>query len=185
MYQPIMTKTMQKLIALTALFLLSCIYINTTAQVSKKEARELKKEEQYQGLLELINSEQYAFRGNKANPQKGPQIDLTTRDNFLRIDKGVASADLPYFGRAFSGGYSSAGGVVFDGQMETYDVNKNDKKRRISIKFKVKGKDDTYTCTLTVSGKDNASLSVISNKRQSISYTGMIFELKEEESQEE
>jgi hypothetical protein len=129
---------MRKLIALTALFLFSSIYINATAQNSKKEARELKKEEQYQGLIKLIDSQQYAFRGNRANPQKGPQVDLTTRDNFLRIDKEIAAADIPYFGRAFSAGYSSGGGVVFDGPMENYDVDKNDKKRRITIKFKVK-----------------------------------------------
>jgi len=176
---------MRTFIALITLFLFSCIYINATAQDSKKDARELKREEQYQDLLKLINSQQYAFRGNKANPQKGPQVDLTTRDNFLRIDKERAIADIPYFGRVFSAGYSSGGGVVFDGPMETYDVSKNDKKRRLSIKFKVKGKDDTYNCTLTVSGKDNASLSVTSNKRQSISYTGRIFELEEENSKEE
>ena len=162
-------------------FLFSCIHMNATAQDSKKEAKELKKEEQYQSVLNLINTKQYAFRGSKANPLKGSQIDLTTRDNFLRIDNGNAVADMPYFGRAYSGGYSSSdGGIKFDGTMETYDVNKNDKKRRVTIKFKVKGKDDTFTCTLTVSGINNASLSVICNKRQSISYTGAISELPEE-----
>ena len=172
---------MKKLLVLTALFLFSCIHMHATAQDSKKEAKELKKEEQYQGLLRLINTQQYAFRGNKANPQNGPQIDLTTRDNFLRINKENAVADMPYFGRAYSGGYSaSGGGVKFDGPMETYEVNKNDKKRQVTIQFKVIGKDDTFTCTLTVSGINNASLSVTSNKRQTISYTGMISELAEE-----
>jgi len=88
---------------------------------------------------------------------------------------------MPYFGRAFSGGYSSSdGGIKFDSNMKTYDVTKNDKKRRITIKFEVKGTDDTYKCTLIVSGLNSASLSVISNKRQSISYTGMISELEKE-----
>ena len=164
-------------------FLFSCIHMNVTAQNSKKEAKELKKEEQYQELLKLIDTQQYAFRGSKANPQKGRQIDLTTRSNFLRIDKGNAVADMPYFGRAYSGGYSSSdGGIKFDGHMESFDVSNNDKKRRVTIKFKVKGTDDTYNCTLTVSGFNSASLSVISNKRQSISYTGAISALDEEKS---
>ena len=173
---------MRRIIVLSALILFSSIYINATAQNSKREIREQNKEEQYQYLLKLINSQQYAFRGNKANPQTGPQIDLTTRDNFLRIDKEMAIADLPYFGRAFSGGYGSEGGIKFDGPMETYDVTKNDKKRRIYIKFKVRGKDDTYSCTITVSGINNASLSITSNKRQAISYTGAISELEEDKS---
>ena len=93
---------------------------------------------------------------------------------------------MPYFGRAYSGGYSTGGaGIEFNGQMESYDVNKNDKKRRVTIKFKVKGKDDSYACTLTVSGLNSASLSVSSNKRQTISYNGEISELEEEKSKKE
>ena len=168
------------------LFLFWCIHMNAIAQDSKKEAKELKKEEQYQSLLNLIDTQHYTFRGSKANPQKGPQVDLTTRDNFLIIKEGNASADLPYFGRAYSGGYSASdGGVEFDGQMEAYEVSKNDKKRRATIKFKVKGTDDTFTCTLTVSSLNNTSLSIISNKRQTISYTGSISELPEEDSKKE
>ena len=81
--------------------------LTTMAQNSKKEAKEQKKEEQYQQIIELVQSESYAFEGRKANPQKGPQVDLTTRSNFLRIDSGNATADMPYFGRAYSGGYSA------------------------------------------------------------------------------
>ena len=44
--------------------------MNATAQESKKEAKERKKEEQYQDILKLIDTQQYAFRGSKANPQK-------------------------------------------------------------------------------------------------------------------
>jgi len=177
---------MKKVLVLITLFLFSCISMSVTAQDSKKEAKDLKKDGQYQSLLNLINTQQYVFRGNKAIPQNGPQIDLTTRDNFLRINKEIAVADLPYFGRAYSGGYSTGdGGVNFDGLMDTYDVVKNDKKRRASIKLKVKGKDDTYTCTLTVSGINTASLSVISNKRQTITYIGIITELAEENTQKE
>ena len=71
--------------------------ITTMAQNSKKEAKEQKKEEQYQQIIELVQSESYAFEGRKANPQKGSQVDLTTRSNFLRIDSGNATADMPFF----------------------------------------------------------------------------------------
>jgi hypothetical protein len=177
---------MKKISVLTALFMFSFVYIPSIAQDVKKDVKKIKKEEQYQDLLRLINTQQYAFRGDKALPQSGPQIDLTTRDNFLRIDGENAVAYLPYFGRAYSAGYSSGdGGVEFDGPVETFDVNKNDKKRRITIDFEVKGSDDTFRCTLTVSGNRSASLTVISNKRQAIRYTGVISELAEEKSQAE
>jgi hypothetical protein len=169
-----------KSLILGLLFILSFSFI-VKAQNSKKEAKNQKKEAAYREAIEIVGSESYQFTGRKANPQRGPQIDLSTRSNFLRINKGTATAEMPYFGRAFSGGYSSSdGGIRFDGPMETYDVQKNDKKHRLIIKFTVKGSGDTYTCTLTVLGKESASLNVISNKRQSINYTGTIEELREE-----
>jgi len=161
--------------------ILALVSIITTATIpvfsqdSKKDTREKEKEEQYQALLLLINNQQYEFRANRANPQRGPQVDLTTRENFLRINKEHAAADMPYFGRAFSAGYSASdGGVQFEGPMETYEVIKNDKKRRLTIKFKIKGPDDTYTCTLNVSAPNSAILSVISTRRQTISYSGVV-----------
>ncbi len=148
--------------------------MHATAQNSNKEAKELKKEEQYQALLKLIDTQQYAFRASKAQPQKGGQIDLTSRDNFLDINKGNAAAKMPYFGRAYSSSMSTGGGINFDEQMESYEVSRNDKKRRIIIKFKVNATYDNYNCTLTVTGLNSASLSVISNKRQTISYIGAV-----------
>ena len=169
---------MKNLIILFSLMLATGL--TSMAQNSKKEAKEQKKEEQYQQIIELVQSESYAFEGRKANPQKGPQVDLTTRSNFLRVDSGNATADMPYFGRAFSGGYSSSdGGIKFDGPMEAYDVQNNEKKRKLIIKFEVKGSDDTYKCTLSISSLSSASLSVTSNKRQVISYTGTVKELSE------
>ena len=169
---------MKNLIILFSLMLATGL--TSMAQNSKKEAKEQKKEEQYQQIIELVQSESYEFEGRKANPQKGPQVDLTTRSNFLRVDSGNATADMPYFGRAFSGGYSSSdGGIKFDGPMEAYDVQNNEKKRKLIIKFEVKGSDDTYKCTLSISSLSSASLSVTSNKRQVISYTGTVKELSE------
>lgn len=149
----------------------------TNAQSSKKEEKEKLREVQYQEILELVNSQNFEFSGRMAIPQRGRQIDLTTRQNFMRIQGKNAAAEMPYFGRAFSAGYSnSGGGIKFDGPMESYQVQHNDKKRRVTIKFKIKGADDTYTCTLTISSKENASLSVTSNKRQVINYNGFVKE---------
>lgn len=161
--------------------LLIALVFSAKAQNSKKEAKEKLKQDQYQQVIDLIDSENYEFIGRKAYPQKGPQIDLTTNPNFMRIENKNASADMPYFGRAFNVGYSgSDGGIKFDGPMESYDIQRNDKKRRLTIKYKVKGADDNYTCTLTISGLQSASLSVSSNKRQVISYNGFVKTISEE-----
>ncbi len=161
---------------------LICFTSETTiAQESNKEAKERKKIEQYENIIVLVESGNYEFIGRKANPLKGRQIDLTTRQNFMKIDGENASAQMPYFGRAFSGGYSSSdGGIKFDGTMENYKIQRNDKKRRLNISFKVKGEGDNYSCSLSISSVESASLSVTSNNKQGISYNGFIKENSEE-----
>lgn len=168
-----------KSIFLTSLLLIG-ILVSADAQNSKKEEKEKLKEEQYQEIIALVISEKFEFTGRKANPQQGRQVDLTTRQNYMRIVGKNASGDLPFFGRAYSGGYSSSdGGINFDGPMEAYDVQNNDKKRRIIIKFTVRGEGDNYSCTLTISSMSNASLSVSSTKKQVISYTGVMSAITE------
>ncbi len=159
--------------------IISLFLINLTvfAQVSRKE----KKEAAYQEALELIENQKYEFIARRALPPKVRAIDLSTNSNFLIVNKNTGKAQIPYFGRAFSGGYSSSdGGIRFDGTFESYDIQKNDKKNRAIIKFKIRGEGDTYTCTLTVPSLQNASLNVLSNNKQSINYTGFIQKLEEE-----
>jgi hypothetical protein len=144
-----------------------------------QEQKENKKLANYEVILALIDGGEYEFVARRANPAGGRQLDLTTNPNFLRISKGDGKADMPYFGRAFSAGYSSSdGGIEFDGPLQALEIEKNDKKMRVSVKFKVKGEDDTFTCNLTITSMDNASLNVFSNKKQSIGYTGYVQKLK-------
>lgn len=149
--------------------------------VQAQDKKQERKQADYAELTALIDGGKYEFVARRAMPTGTRQIDLTTNPNFLRINKGNGEADMPYFGRAFSAGYSSSdGGIEFDGPLEALEIEKNDKKMRVSVKFKVKGEDDTYTCNLTINSMDNASLNVISNKKQSIGYTGYIQKLKAE-----
>lgn len=156
--------------------------ISAFAQNSKKEAKEQKRETEYQQIAELIDSKQFEFIAQKANAQKGAMIDLTSRPNFMRVTNNTSEADMPYFGRAYSAGYSSSdGGIQFKGPIDGYEVQKNDKKRKVIVRYRVKGTDDTFDCTLTISGQENASFSVTSNNKQGISYLGSIRKITEEE----
>jgi hypothetical protein len=163
------------------LLMLSAFMLTSIAQSSRKEEKNQQKDQQYTLAMNLINTGKYEFNGRRAITQKGRSIDLTTRQNFLRINDDKAVADMPYFGRAFSAGYSASdGGVNFDGPMEEFNIQNNEKKRRIIVKFKVRTPDDTYSCSLTVNGPESATLSVSSNKRQTISYNGIIGSLSAE-----
>jgi len=170
---------MKKIILLSSILI--GLYFTAVGQESKKEAKFNKKKAQYQEVLDLIQTKKYEFIGRRATAQRGTPIDLTTRTNYVRIHNANANAEMPYFGRAYSGGYSNSdGGIKFNATMENYQFTQDDKKMKAMIKFKVKGEGDTYNCTFSISSLDNVSLSIISNNKQGISYTGFLNPLKEE-----
>jgi Domain of unknown function (DUF4251) len=144
------------------------------AQQDKKELKNQQKAEQYLLLKDLVQSGSYEFKALRAIPQKGRQIDLATRDNFMRIKDGRASADLPFFGRAFSASIASAdSGIKFDGTPENYEVEENDKKQSVIIKFRIRAKAENFDCTLSISSS-SASLIVISSQRSTMNYNGTV-----------
>ncbi|GEM_PF-1142991 len=170
-----MTKPQNTCSILLIGFFLILPLMNAVAQENQTESKEEKREREYNELVQLVESGQFEFVGERAFPQRGPQVDITTRNHLLKIEGNHAIGDLSYFGRSYSGGYyNSNGGVKFDGEMESHDVSVNDKKYRITVKFRIRGSDDTYNCILTISGYEAASLSVTSNNKSPIRYTGNI-----------
>ena len=161
-------------------FLLLLVMANLNGLAQTDDKKNQQKEYKYQELKNLIESHQYRFEATKANPGKGRQVDMTTRNNYMTVDKNNAVSKISYFGRAYSGGYGSAsGGIEFDGPMLAYEVRFNDKKKRVNLSFKVKASSETYTCSLTLSSIENVTLTISSFNRQSISYFGTIGPIKE------
>lgn len=141
---------------------------------SKKEKKAAESAKKYQEMLKLIESKDYEFEAEWANPQSGRNINLTTNPNFFRIIKDSANIFLPYFGRSFSGGaaMTGEGGIVFNGTMEGYEMSVNEKKQKIMVQFRGKTKTETYTFNLTIFGGGNTMINVNSNYRSVIKYDG-------------
>ena len=151
------------------------IGISAKAQTSKQEGKKQKKEAQYQQVKELMASKNYQFIARYALPQKGRQIDLSSRANSLKMTGNEAVARLSYFGELQGGGrLVGDAGINFDAQFDDYNVTENDKKYRLTITFKIKGDSETFNCTLEAGSLESTSLSVSSNRRQFIRYTGTL-----------
>ncbi len=149
---------------------------------STKEEKEQLMYSHYLAHKQIVASKQYGFVGTIAYLQKGPQVDLNSRPNYLRVSGDNAAADIPYFGRSTNAGYGAGDtGVSFDGEMIDYKVKEVDKKKKVIVSFKVKNRTETYNCTLTLSGKNYATLVVSSSVKQSIRYTGSVMAIKEEQ----
>ena len=140
---------------------------------SKGELKEEKKIERQQQVEALVNSREFVFIAIKAQPQGSRSIDLTTNQGKVKFHPDLIESDMPFFGRAYSGaGYGGDSGMKFKGNPEEFTVVK--KKKNYQVNAVVKGEHDTYKLFLSISISGSASLSINSNNRSSISYTGDI-----------
>jgi hypothetical protein len=154
-----------------ALVLSGC---SASSSMSKKE----RDAAAFQDVAELIESGNYMFTVRSASPSGGRTIQITSL-YALRASDGTYSADLPYFGRAYAGGYGNEGGITFSGEPEDLQINRNDSKNIISVDFTIQTEQDRYTVTLNVGPSGYGNLTISCQKRQTISYYGLAGELKD------
>ncbi|MGZ2369613.1 DUF4251 domain-containing protein [Ancylomarina sp. YFZ004] len=171
-----------KLKILISSLLLLFVFSNAFAQ--NKEARKEKRQKAYIECLQLIESGEFKFEAEKAYPQGGTSIDLTTNYGFIKISENKSIGDLPFFGRAYRVDYGADGGINFEGDILNKKLTRNDKKMKVTYTFEVKDK-DTYTVIMEVFSKKSASTIIRTDSKAHISYSGQISELENEESESE
>jgi len=160
------------------LFILALSAFITTAGFSqektKKELKAEKKIEKQKQVEALVNSKEFLFTARTAMPQGGRSINLTTNPGSVQFHPDMIKSDMPYFGRVTgTAAYGSHdGGMKFEGKPEGYTVTA--KKNGYQVNAEVKGENDTYRLSLSVSSEGSSSLSITSNNRSVISYNGEI-----------
>ena len=161
-------------------FLMIFVLASGFAQdVSKKELREKNKIEKQHQADSLINSREFIFVAVRALPQEGGSVDLTTNSNFVKFYPENIISDMPFFGRAFSIDYGGDGGLKFEGKPSEFNVVTRKEGKGYDIKVAVSATRDTYQLNLFVGPEGNATLTINSNQRSSISYDGNIEKFEE------
>lgn len=122
----------------------------------------------------LVESQNYIFQAQTALPMRGPSRQLTT-DYDMRIAKDKVVSSLPYFGRAYVAPMDpTQGGMDFTSRQFDYTVTPG-KKGGWEVVIKPKDlKDDVKQLYLSISQDGYASLHVLSQNNDAISYNGVI-----------
>ena len=129
-------------------------------------------------LKDLIASKHFIFNAESVLPANG-RIRMLNSGERIEVSGDTLTADLPYFGRAYTAPVDPArGGFHFTSTAVEYTV-KEKKKGGWTIFLKPKDNPDVQQLTLDVSSKNMASLQLISNNRQYISYNGRISPARE------
>ena len=166
---------------IAVLFLLFFSFFTVFAQEkTRKQLRTEQKLEKQKEIEKLIEAKEFEFVAQNSNSQIFRFIDLTANPNFVRFKPDFIKSEMPFFGRGFSGlGYGSSDtGLKFEGKPEKFEVRKVKKGYQIDVE--VKGKQDFFNMTLSVSLEGSATLSIISNNRSPINYFGAISAIEEE-----
>lgn len=170
-----MMKTLKNLLILAFVF--------TAMQVSAQTDKET--------TTRLINARTIKFNATSAQPLAvadlnavlskmpgniggGGSIQLSGSTYDLKITKDSVEAYLPYFGRAYTASMNpNDSGIKFKSKDFTY---KSEQKKKGSWVITIRPKDtkDAQELALTIGSNGYAFLSVTSNSKQSISYTGYI-----------
>lgn len=154
---------------LTFIMLFGFTSVNLHAQDTKKK----KQEEASLHIQVSIESGTFVFQAQSATPSKGGVIQLTSGFQ-LAVSPEEIIGELPYFGRAFSGGYSrSDEGIKFTSNEFDYSV-KPKKKGGWDIIIIPSDVSQIVKIFLSVTGGGYATLRITSTDRDAISYSGVI-----------
>jgi Domain of unknown function (DUF4251) len=125
-------------------------------------------------IQRLVESKNYVFRAQTAMPQTGQVRNLTSIYD-LKIRTDAIVSDLPYFGRAYAPVDPNEGGIQFTSKDFTY-TSKPKKKGGVEITIKPNDiKADVKQMWLTITTDGYATLRVICNNRNPISFNGQVF----------
>jgi outer membrane biogenesis lipoprotein LolB len=157
---------------LTAAIFLSSCSASTSAAKKEKTAAD------FEQTAALIESGSYQFTIRSASPSGGKTIQITSSYSLI-ANKGNYEAYLPYFGKAYSGGYGDSGGIEFNGEPKDLQIDSNDSKQEISVNFTIQAEKDKYTVKLNVGPSGFGTLVISSQKRQTITYSGLAGQSKD------
>lgn len=161
--------------------MVSVVILFCTQAVSAqgKKEREAAKAEKIKSLLQ---SQNYVFEANYVIPMTGNSKSLTYGYD-LTVSKDTVSAYLPYYGRVTLPPVDPTdGGVKFTSTSFSYKSTV-DKKGSYNIvitpnEHNDRGAKDVRYIRLNIGSTGYASLQVVSNNRDPISYNGIIVERK-------
>ncbi|WP_035671231.1 DUF4251 domain-containing protein [Flavobacterium sp. 83] len=156
------------------------VSISFAQEKTRKQLREDRKLEKKRQTEILMNSKEFVFVARNASPHGFRNVDLTSNTNYLKFQPDFIKSEMPFFGTAYNGAaYGGDGGLNFEGKPQQYTFKKE--KKAYQIKAVVKGQNDLYTIFISIFFDGSASLSINSNNRSTISYSGEISPIEKKE----
>lgn len=131
-----------------------------------------------QELARAIAARTWVFHARTALPLNGRAIQLTDPGYVLTLMPDSLAADLPYFGRAYAAPLNPAEGGIHL-RSGAYRYTSKTQKTGWHLTIYPPENPDVYRMDLHISTSGDASLQLVLQQRQNISYFGYITGFKE------
>ncbi len=157
---------------------------NTDKKLSRKERREIKKKEQAARseamaklLATAIDEQMWVLEANTLAGKRGASINVNSTLNFIAVEGDEAFVQL---GSNSGMGPNGVGGVSVRGNVNKYEVNKNEKKGTYFITLFISSAIGTFDIRLDCNSDGQiANATVQGNRSSRIQYRGVIVPLSE------
>lgn len=156
---------------------LTMVLILSACSSSTNTAKSENKAADFERTAALIENGNYLFTVRSASPTGARTVQITS-SYVMKAADGLYEALLPYFGRMYSGGYGEGGSIEFSGEPEDLQIERNDRKHKVTLRFSIKSNAENYEVKLSVGASGYGNLVISSTKRNTISYYGQATELK-------
>lgn len=170
-----------KLIKKIGLVALSIIALNASAQTDKATTTKIVDDKNYvfvaTNAMPLNSTEINNIIGKMPGGNNGANISLNGSSYDVQVSPDSIMVYLPYYGRSFSAPMGNDdSGFKFKTKDFTYKLTK--RKKGWDIQIATKDVKDNVRMNLSISENGYGSLSVNSNNKQSITYSGYLSEPK-------
>ena len=168
------------LIAILLLLMTTPVAMGQVDSLTGRQLRNFQKDQAYKQVKDLVESGNFQFVAVWGQPQGGGRLDLNGNNNYVRIEDNHVDTFLQYFGRVYNGRIANGnnGGILFQGDMENWEVRYDEKKRKINYRFTHKTGPETYELIMRIGAGGGASVTVSSSARDFMSFDGYIEPLK-------
>ena len=150
------------MIVATAMGLASC----ATARLTTEEKNNLA-----QAIQTGISEKNFEMEIRMMNPQRGRSRNVSGFSVEVKGDTLVSN--LPYFGVVHSAPYGGGKGLNFESKINSYQTTQA-KSECTQVAIKTKNEEDNYVYTFDIYADGTAYLTVRSDNRDGISYTGYV-----------
>ena len=137
-----------------------------------KAARDQRRRDRAEKVAGAIESGRYRVGIRTAYPIRGAAVQVTG-DYGLEVSGDSVTVYLPYFGRGYTLPYGGGKGLNFSGVTENFKITQP-KRDRKHVEFSVKNDEDTYKFHIDIFDNGSASINVMPQQREMISFNGEI-----------